>query len=88
MALAHGGSIKEKIIAFLEGSGIPCPLLFDKEKASFCALLDLSQVNTPAFHLRMFAWATAGSPFIDPDSEMITVRSFLLLIYLFLPHRS
>lgn len=33
----------------------------------------------------MFAWAATGSPFVDPDSEMITVCSFLLPTYLFLP---
>ncbi|KAF8955020.1 hypothetical protein BDZ97DRAFT_1675363, partial [Flammula alnicola] len=74
LARVQRGSAKDLIVAFLQGSGIPYPKLFDELKPSFSSLIDLSQTHTPAFRSRMFAWAATGSPFIDPGAETITVK--------------
>jgi hypothetical protein len=79
--------VNDLIAAFLQGSGIPCPILFDDLKPTFNPLPDLSQVGTPAFRSRMFAWAVTGSPFVDPDSDEVLVCVFLFMIYFFLPRR-
>jgi hypothetical protein len=73
LAEVRSRPVKDKITAFLQGSGIPCPTLFNDLKPTFSPLLDLSQADTPAFRSRMFAWAVTGSPFVDPDSETILV---------------
>ncbi|KAJ7212743.1 hypothetical protein B0H12DRAFT_1156313 [Mycena haematopus] len=62
---------------FLMRTGVPCPTLFDKARASLHPIVPLSTVDSEAFRPRMLAWATTGSP----DSELSKdIRIFFLLL--------
>ncbi|KAJ7266480.1 hypothetical protein B0H12DRAFT_1099703 [Mycena haematopus] len=54
------------ICDFLMRTGVPCPTLFDKARASLHPIVPLSTVDSEAFRPRMLAWASTGSP----DSEL------------------
>lgn len=73
LAQAGGKDIRQLIVGYLQGSGIPCPELFAGVKPAVSPLVDLSQADNPAFRPRTFAWAAAGSPYIDPNTDTITV---------------
>jgi hypothetical protein len=72
-------TILQRLKRFLQGSGLPCPDLFEAVRGSFSSIIDLSQASTPAFRARMFAWAITGSPFIDPSADDRLHVSFLSL---------
>jgi hypothetical protein len=58
---------------FLQGTGVPCPGLFEEAKHHFTAnLVDLSNIGVPSFRSKIFSWATTGSVSIS-TSEDITV---------------
>ncbi|KAJ7015854.1 hypothetical protein C8F04DRAFT_1204945 [Mycena alexandri] len=58
---------------FLCGTGIPCPQQFAGATGAFHRIIDLSEIDTPAFRPRMLVWAATGSPFLDPSSDPITI---------------
>ena len=58
---------------FLQGSGVPCPGLFEEAKPHFTAnLVDLSSIGVPSFRSKIFSWATTGSVSIS-TTENISV---------------
>jgi hypothetical protein len=51
---------------FLQGTGVPCPVLFEEAKHHFTAnLVDLSNIGAPFFRSKILAWATTGSVSIN-----------------------
>ena len=58
---------------FLRGYGIPCPTHFAAVAGTFNSIIDLSQVNSPAFRSRMFNLAATGSPLLDVTADPIAV---------------
>lgn len=66
-------SISSLFCTFFEGSGVPFPLLFDEIKHTFDPIIDLSQIDSPGFRAKIFAWATTGSPCIGSRDEKIHV---------------
>jgi hypothetical protein len=58
---------------FLSGQGIPCPEDFASISSSFNSVIDLSQIDSPAFRSRMFVWAATGSPLLDAVAQPISV---------------
>ena len=58
---------------FLKGYGIPCPTHFATVAGTFSSIIDLSQVNSPAFRSHMFNLAATGSPLLDVTADPITV---------------
>lgn len=63
---------------FLQGTGLPCPRLFDSARGGFSTLLDVSEdaVSTEEFRPRHLVWATCGSPYIcSTGGERVKVRS-------------
>ena len=58
---------------FLKGYGIPCPTHFATVAGTFNSIIDLSQVDSPAFRSRMFNLAATGSPLLDVTADPITV---------------
>ena len=67
-------SIPDLIATFLQGSGAPCPALFESLKEGFSSLIDFDKVDDPSFRPRIFLWAATGCPTIDPtSSDLITV---------------
>lgn len=69
---------------FLKGCGIPCPTHFATVSGTFSSIIDLSQVNSPAFRSRMFNLAATGSPLLDvtADSIAVSVASLAWLVYI------
>ena len=58
---------------FLKGYGIPCPTHYATVSGTFSSIINLSQVNSPAFCSRMFNLATTGSPLLDVTADPIAV---------------
>lgn len=63
-------SPKSLIVDYLKGHGVPCPSLFDEVKHTFSTLVDLEQVDLPAFRVRMFAWAATGAPMVELNDDI------------------
>lgn len=77
-------TILQRIERFLQGSGLPCPELFEAARGGFGSVIDLSQVSVTSFRARVFVWVITGSPFIDPGSDdMIRVSRQLLLVAIY-----
>ena len=73
-------SIPGLIENFLQGSGAPCPALFESLKEGFSSLIDFGKVDDPSFRPRIFLWAATGCPTIDPtSSELITVSFYYVI---------
>jgi hypothetical protein len=68
---------------FLTDQGIPCPGIFAAVTPSFNSVIDLSQIDSPAFRTRMFVWAATGSPLLDAAAQPISVclSAFVLAFY-------
>ena len=66
---------------FLQGQGIPCPTHFACIAGTFSSIIDLSQIDSPAFRSRMFNLAATGSPLLDVTADPITVSVASLLDY-------
>jgi hypothetical protein len=69
-------SFESMFYDFLTDQGIPCPGIFAAVTPSFNTVIDLSQIDSPAFRSRMFVWAATGSPLLDAAALPISVRSF------------
>jgi hypothetical protein len=65
---------------FLKGHGIPCPTHFTDAAGTFSNIIDLSQVDSPAFRCRMFNLAATGSPLLDVTADPITVSVATILL--------
>jgi hypothetical protein len=77
-------TILQRLEKFLQGLGIPCPNLFTAAQGGLSSVIDLLQVLAPAFHARMFVWATTGLPFIDPGAnDRISMSHRLLYSHLY-----
>lgn len=56
---------------FLQGTGVPCPVLFEEAKHHFTAnLVDLSNVGAPSFRSKIFSWAATGSVSINTNENI------------------
>ena len=56
---------------FLQGSGVPCPELFEEAKHHFTDnLVDLSNIGAPSFRSKIFSWATTGSVSINTNEDI------------------
>ncbi|KAL0563944.1 hypothetical protein V5O48_018112, partial [Marasmius crinis-equi] len=58
---------------FLEGTGAPCPDLLASIKDRFSPSIDLNDINSFTFRMRMFCWATTGTPNVILDGPKIEV---------------
>ena len=65
-------SFESMFCDFLSGQGIPCPEIFATVAPSFNGIIDLLQIDSPAFHSRMFVWAATGSPLLDAAAQPIS----------------
>lgn len=64
----------------LADQGIPCPELFAAVTPSFNSIIDLLQINSPAFCSQMFVWAATGSPLLDAAAQPISVSHCLFAV--------
>jgi hypothetical protein len=56
---------------FLQGTGVPCPGLFEDAKHHFTAnLVDLSNIGELSFRSKIFSWATTGSVSINTNEDI------------------
>ena len=69
-------SFESMFCDFLTDQGIPCPETFATITSSFNSVIDLSQIDSPAFRSRMFVWAATGSPLLDAAAQPISVCLF------------
>ena len=72
-ALGSPFSFESMLHDFLTEQGIPCPGIFATVAPSFNSVIDLSQLDSPAFRCRMFVWAATGSPLLDAAAQPISV---------------
>lgn len=72
---ASAPNLQSVFKTFLQGSGIPCPQLFEEAKAHFHPVIDLAGIEEDGggFRARMFCWAATGSFDRTPDMERIIV---------------
>ena len=68
---------------FLTGQGIPCPESFATIMSSFNNIIDLSQIDTPAFRTRMVVWATTGTPLLDAAAQPSPYLYLFIHTYIF-----
>lgn len=61
------------VTKFLQGSGIPCPNLFEDAKQHFSPIINIGNINKPSFRPRMFCWAMSGSSEKASDANRIEV---------------
>ena len=73
LTLGSPFSLESMLYDFLSDHGIPCPESFASISSSFNSVIDLSQIDSPAFHSRMFVWAATGSPLLDAAAQPISV---------------
>ena len=64
---------KSMLYNFLSDHGIPCPKSFASISSLFNSVIDLSQIDSPAFCSRMFVWAATGLPLLDAAAQPIFV---------------
>ncbi|KAF7367181.1 hypothetical protein MSAN_00978000 [Mycena sanguinolenta] len=70
-----GMSQFDLLCEFLQGTGVPCPELFDEAKPRFSPLIPLDEIDSPAFRSRALCWATTGSPHVEfDDSKQLMVH--------------
>ncbi|KAJ3837371.1 hypothetical protein F5878DRAFT_539528, partial [Lentinula raphanica] len=62
---------------FLEGSGLPCPSLMTELQGRFDDVVTLEGASEKSYRMRMFCWATTGSPQIFTDGSPIEVTRLL-----------
>ncbi|KAH9950526.1 hypothetical protein B0H21DRAFT_686429, partial [Amylocystis lapponica] len=62
------------VVDFLKQTGIPLPDAFASVRETFNSIIDLSQIDSPSFRPRMFAWAVSGVPFLDTNFQSIEVK--------------
>jgi hypothetical protein len=68
---------------FLQGTGVPCPGLFEEAKVHFIAnLVDLSNIGLPSFRSKIFSWATTGSVSINTNEDIRVSDSTISLLLL------
>ena len=66
---------------FLQGTGVPCPGLFEEAKHHFIAnLVDLSNIDELSFRSKIFSWATSGSVSINTNDFIRVSRSTQLML--------
>ncbi|KAF8164427.1 hypothetical protein BJ912DRAFT_863835, partial [Pholiota molesta] len=71
---SHGDVTFEKLLyKFLEGTGIPCPKLFENARNHFTSIVDLSKIDDAGFRSRVFYWAATGSPSIEINGSGISI---------------
>ncbi|KAJ3767158.1 hypothetical protein FB446DRAFT_652580 [Lentinula raphanica] len=58
---------------FLEGEGLPCRSLMEESRGRFDELVDLDRASENGFRMKMFCWATTGTPHIILDGAPIEV---------------
>ncbi|KAJ3751752.1 hypothetical protein EV360DRAFT_75949 [Lentinula raphanica] len=68
-----GFSFEDIFQEFLEGSGLPCPTLMADVQGSFDEVVTLEGTSEKSYRMRMFCWATTGSPNILTDGLPIEV---------------
>ncbi|KAJ3970824.1 hypothetical protein EV361DRAFT_801265 [Lentinula raphanica] len=59
---------------FLEGSGLPCPSLMAELQGRFDDAVTLEGASEKGYRMRMFCWATTGSPQIFTDGAPIEIK--------------
>lgn len=79
--LGSSFSFESMFSEFFTCQGIPCPESFASVASSFNSVIDLSQIDSPAFRSRMFVWAATGSPLLDAAAQPISV-CFLCWIHI------
>lgn len=72
------------LVGFLQGSGVPCPRLFEDATIHFSSLVDLGLVDEIGFRAKMFCWAASGSYEREMDAPQINVRPTFFRICLLL----
>ena len=83
-AALSGVTVPDLITNFLQGTGAPCPALFELLKEGFSSLIDFNKVDDPSFRPQVFLWAATGCPTIDPtSSDLITVSFYYVTGYYF-----
>ena len=70
-----GANFTSLVTDFLQGSGVPCPHLFDEAKIYFNKIVDLSQIDADGFRARMFCWAATGSSDQEQSAPQIKVST-------------
>ncbi|KAJ7254009.1 hypothetical protein B0H12DRAFT_1017342, partial [Mycena haematopus] len=54
---------------FLQGTGAPCPRLFEEAKPCLSKLIPFEKVDSPAFRSMVLCWAATGSPHVEFDED-------------------
>ncbi|KAF9070801.1 hypothetical protein BDP27DRAFT_1220024, partial [Rhodocollybia butyracea] len=58
---------------FLEGTGAPCPSVFDEIKDRFNPEIDLERIDSPTFRMQILCWSVSGAPRVIAEGEPLRV---------------
>ncbi|KAJ3823145.1 hypothetical protein F5880DRAFT_1482781, partial [Lentinula raphanica] len=72
-----GSEFQDIFREFLQGSGLPCPSLMAELQGRFDDVVSLDAVSEKSYRMKMFCWATTGSPHILIDDMPIEVARLL-----------
>lgn len=68
------GKIFEDIFNdFLEGTGAPCPQLLHAIRDRFNQQINLAEITSSTFRLKLLCWSTTGAPRIIQEGNPIRV---------------
>ena len=73
-----GMTFPEIFQEFLEGRGLPCPSLMEELRGRFNDSVPLDKASEKGFRMKMFCWATTGSPQIILDGAPIEVSQLII----------
>ncbi|KAJ3964445.1 hypothetical protein EV361DRAFT_978731, partial [Lentinula raphanica] len=79
-AFAHAGpdfegkTFEEMFREFLEATGAPCPQLLESIKDRFSPKIDLNDITSPTFRMKLLCWSVTGAPRIIHEGDPLRVQ--------------
>ncbi|KAJ3726241.1 hypothetical protein C8R42DRAFT_574660, partial [Lentinula raphanica] len=70
----EGKTFEEIFRDFLESSGAPCPEALQSIKDRFSPKIDLDEITSPTFRMRLLCWSVTGAPRIMHEGDPLRVR--------------
>ncbi|KAJ3844027.1 hypothetical protein F5878DRAFT_526665, partial [Lentinula raphanica] len=70
----EGRTFEEIFREFLETTGTPCPQLLESIKERFSSKVDLDDIASPTFRMKLLCWSVTGAPRIMHEGEPLRVQ--------------
>ncbi|KAJ3761631.1 hypothetical protein EV360DRAFT_37434, partial [Lentinula raphanica] len=70
----EGKTFEEVFREFLEATGAPCPQLLDAIKDRFSPKIDLDEITSPTFRMKLLCWSVSGAPRVINEGDPLRVQ--------------